>query len=173
CALDDRVGIVYFQVDTDAGAAQRLRHFAVPAFCLRELIAEKKFVALENNLAMQESLAVGSHHTVAFFSAEHFFVELKRSRSITDDQVGNELIISGHHFLLNRGFSILAQSHRSPPYPQDSGWEQRFCLSDKCHRKRLRKIGPASRPQWSYRCPLSKPRSIGLPAAARCLPAMQ
>jgi hypothetical protein len=53
-------------------------------------------VSVQNQLAVQELLAVRAHHGVALFGAEGFLVKVHASKSVADDQMGNKLVLSMH-----------------------------------------------------------------------------
>ena len=92
CALDHHVRVVRLQSDARAGSAEGLRRSGHDAFLVGKLVAQKKLVSVQNDLAVHEAGAFGLHHDVAFFAAKHFFVKLERGLAVTNDQMRNELI---------------------------------------------------------------------------------
>src|SRR6266436_1901167 len=81
------------------GVVQRLRHLARAAFFLRKLVTEEELVSVENDLAVQDSLAIRRHHGFALFTSEHLFVELKSGQAVADNQMRNKLVFAMHCLL--------------------------------------------------------------------------
>src|SRR6266850_3004724 len=98
-ALHDCIGVVHHQRNAHTRSAQRLRHLARAAFFLRKLVTEEELVSVENDLAVQDSLAIRRHHGFALFTSEHLFVELKSGQAVADNQMRNKLVFAMHCLL--------------------------------------------------------------------------